>query len=349
MTNAPKRRLLIACAAALLAGGVAHAANFTIVNDNDPGEGFNDPTPVDPVPGNPGTTLGQQRLNAFQAAADAWGYAVESVVTIPVLAAFVPLDCGPISGVLGTAGPRTFFANSGEIFPLPSTWYPFALANALAGMDLGPVVGLPAGEPNIIAAFNSRVDDDPGCLSGVTWWYGIGAPAPAGTIDLFSTVFHEIAHGLGFTTTVDLATGAKLGGNDDTFMVNLEDHSTRELWSDMNDGERVTSAVDTGDLHWVGPGAVAQSGALSAGTHPSGHIQMYAPDPLEPGSSVAHWDTALFPDEIMEPFAVDGAQDLVTTYLMEDLSWVILLPVFADGFESGDTALWSNTFPSPTN
>ena len=58
-----------ACMAAILAVGAAAparaAATIVIVNQNDPGVGFNDPTPVAPVGGNPGTTLGQQRLNAF--------------------------------------------------------------------------------------------------------------------------------------------------------------------------------------------------------------------------------------------------------------------------------------------
>lgn len=34
------------------------AAAVTIVNNNAPGVGFNDPTPAAPVGGNPGTTLG---------------------------------------------------------------------------------------------------------------------------------------------------------------------------------------------------------------------------------------------------------------------------------------------------
>ena len=42
------------------------AATITIVNVNAPGVGFNDPTPVAPVGGNPGTTIGQQRLKAFR-------------------------------------------------------------------------------------------------------------------------------------------------------------------------------------------------------------------------------------------------------------------------------------------
>ena len=48
-------------------------ATITIVNKDPVGVGFNDPTPAAPVGGNAGTTLGQQRLNVFQAAAAIWG------------------------------------------------------------------------------------------------------------------------------------------------------------------------------------------------------------------------------------------------------------------------------------
>ena len=115
----------------------------------------------------------------------------------------------------------------------------------------------------------------------------------------------------------------------------LEDHSTGELWPGMTDAERAASALDTGDLHWVGSNAIAQSGMLAAGVHPSGHIRMYAPDPLELGSSVAHWDTVLFPDELMEPNAVPGVQDIVTTGLLRDIGW----PTFADGCTPDATTL----------
>ena len=47
-----------------------------------PGEGFNDPTPVEPVGQNPGVTLGEQRLIVFQFAADLWGSLLESDVEI---------------------------------------------------------------------------------------------------------------------------------------------------------------------------------------------------------------------------------------------------------------------------
>ena len=58
--NKPLAALALASAAL-----VSHAAaTITIVNANEPGVGFNDPTPALPVGGNNGTTLGQQRLIA---------------------------------------------------------------------------------------------------------------------------------------------------------------------------------------------------------------------------------------------------------------------------------------------
>ena len=58
--------LAIAVASADASAG---PAQFIIVNLNPPGVGFNDPTPAGPVGGNTGTTLGEQRLIAFQHAA----------------------------------------------------------------------------------------------------------------------------------------------------------------------------------------------------------------------------------------------------------------------------------------
>jgi hypothetical protein len=89
---------------ALLAGGAAlalgvfssasfGAATIVIQNGNAAGVGFNDPTPAAPVGGNAGTTLGQQRLNAFQAAANVWGATLDSTVTIVVFATMEPLTC----------------------------------------------------------------------------------------------------------------------------------------------------------------------------------------------------------------------------------------------------------------
>ena len=54
---------------------------------------MNDATPATPVGGNPGTTLGQLRLNAVQRAADIWGGILDSPVEIRIQVRFVSLSC----------------------------------------------------------------------------------------------------------------------------------------------------------------------------------------------------------------------------------------------------------------
>ncbi len=74
----------------------AMAATMVIQNNDGPGEGFNDPNPpvhANQKGNNPGTTLGELRLNLFQAAADRWGELLNSNVTITVGAQFNDLFC----------------------------------------------------------------------------------------------------------------------------------------------------------------------------------------------------------------------------------------------------------------
>jgi hypothetical protein len=78
--------VLIALAVVLMAAPqVSTAATIVIVNNDGAGEGFNDPTPVAPVGGNPGVTLGAQRLFLFNYAAAIWGGILPSSVVIQVL------------------------------------------------------------------------------------------------------------------------------------------------------------------------------------------------------------------------------------------------------------------------
>jgi hypothetical protein len=307
---------LALCTALILGSASAGATTISIFNADGTNEGFNDPTPVAPVAGNSGTTLGQQRLNAFSAAAAHWANLISSRVDITIYARMDSLTCSAQSGTLGAAGAMSFFANFPNA-PRPDTWYPSALANTLRGADLD------VAQPEVFAQFNSRLDNDPACLTGVDWWYGVGGAMPAGRISFYSVVVHELAHGLGFLTLVNPTTGERAEGLDDVFMLHLEDHSTGRKWPEMSNLERALSARDTGDLHWTGPLVQAAGAGLAAGGHPSGHIRMYAPSPVQQGSSVSHWDTALVPDELMEPFASATMADVVTTPLLRDLGWTV--------------------------
>src|SRR5204862_1856144 len=104
----------VATATLLVAADSHAAATVIIVNANAPGVGFNDPAPRAPIGGNTGTTLGQQRLIAFQFAADQWGQTLDSPAPIYVRGAFTDLTCTPTSAVLGAAGTTSIFANFGH-------------------------------------------------------------------------------------------------------------------------------------------------------------------------------------------------------------------------------------------
>jgi hypothetical protein len=228
------------------APAAAHAAaSIFIVNDDGPNEGFNDPTPVAPVGGNPGTTLGQQRLNAFQFAADIWGSILDSAAPIYILSSFDPLPCSATSGTLGAAGALEVWSDTPGV-EIPDTWYHVALANKLAGTDLSPD---PFGE-DIIAFFNTDLDN-PVCLGATGWYYGLDNNH--GTdIDLVTVLLHELAHGLGFANFANETTGTLLAGRPDIYTEYTLDNQTGKRWSEMTDAERQTSALNTNHVVWDG-------------------------------------------------------------------------------------------------
>jgi hypothetical protein len=64
-----------------------------------------------------------------------------------------------------------------------------------------------------------------------------------------------------------------------------------------------------------------------AGADFFGRVQLYTPNPIEPGSSISHWDTLAKPNLLMEPFstlppvqAVAPPNDL-SRPLMRDIGW----------------------------
>ncbi len=248
-----RRFAAAALAAGLLVAGASPlmaAAKITILNTNGAGVGFNDPTAAAPVGGNTGTTVGQQRLIAFQAAADIWAALLDSSVEIRIQASFTPLTCDANSATLGSAGPIQVVADfSGA--PFPGTWYVTALGNKIAGQDLLPTAD------DIRASFNSNIGTST-CLAGTSWYYGLD-DNHGNNIDLVTVLLHEFGHGLGFLTLVDLASGAEQQGRPDIFERNMVDNSTGKLWSSMSFAERAASALNGRQVAWNGGHVFAAS------------------------------------------------------------------------------------------
>jgi len=292
-------------------------ATIIIQNNDDPGEGFNDPTAWTPTGGNPATTLGEARLNCFQYAADIWGSLLNSDVLIIVRAAMDELDCAPLYGVLGSAGAVTISANFAGA-PQTDTYYPAALANSLAGQDLIPA------HPDISATFNSLLNGDPGCLLGAGWYYGFDANPGTNEIDFVSVLLHEFGHGLGFISYVNLYTGGKPDGLDDTYSNFLDRAGANPSdYPSMTNTQRRDASISDPDLRWVGPNVSLSVPLipLIGGTN-GGKVRIHAPDPLQPGSSVSHWAGGVLPNEALEPvYTVPIHDPSLALWLMKDIGW----------------------------
>jgi uncharacterized repeat protein (TIGR01451 family) len=249
-------------------GGALSAATITINNTDGAGEGFNDPTPAVPVGGNPGLTVGQQRLNVFQHAAGIWGSILDDDVTIIIDAGFNPLTCTATSAVLGSAGSNFIESDfGGEEFP--STWYAVTLANKLAGTDLE------VGSSDVTANFNSNLNGSPTCLGGVGWYYGFDNNEGS-NIDLLPVVLHEMGHGLNFANFVSETTGANTNGGSpsltDIYSTYTFDDTLGQTWAQINptsgnEAAIVASAIRCGKISWSGPHVTAavNAGALQLG------------------------------------------------------------------------------------
>jgi thrombospondin type 3 repeat protein len=294
--------LLVAIA---ISAPVAEAAAVVQINNlNVAGVGFNETTAFTPAGGNPAVTIGQARMFAMEYAANILGSYLKSSVVIQVDAQFTPLG----AGILGSCGPRTVHRDF-PAAPVASTWYVQAEANSHATFDLDPT------KSDAVANFSTNFN----------FYFGLDGNNPAGTYDFVTVALHELQHALGFLTVVDISTGTKLHGYNDVFMLNLEQHgATPAMWADMTDAQRIAAAISNPDLHWTGPNVITAAATipLIGGLHASGHVQMFAPNPLQQGSSVSHFHTNVFPNESMEPAysGVDHSPGLCLE-LLKDIGW----------------------------
>ena len=326
----------------------ARAAAYLVLQvEGAPGQGFNDPSPINPAGGNPATTLGEARLRALEFAAGLWADRLDSPVPIEIAVRFEPLGGTESFATLGLGGPVDVYRDFAGT-PQPATWFPAALANRLAGTDLDEGTS-----PDVEVVFNLDVDG-PQVLGPGRFYYGLDGHPPAGDASFVQVALHEIAHGLGFTSQLDLATGAKLLGYDDVYMSWVErvGAAPPDLPS-MSDGERLDALRSGPELRWFGPRLGEASAAMTAGADAQGRVDLHAPAQVTT-STLHHFATALDPDDLMEPFYAEGAWDLtLARALLADLGWggppgclpnaacpepAVLL---TDNFSDGDLAGWS--------
>ncbi len=251
----------------------ARGAAIWIVNKDDAGRGLNDPTPVEPVGGNPGRTLGEQRLFVLQTAAATWASRLYDRIPVSVEVRFEPLSCSEAGAVLGMGGAIEFdrdFRNA----PYRSTWYSAALANRLATADLNRE------ESDVALTFNSALGS---ATCDRHWYLGVDGRA-GGDCDLLRVALHELAHGLGFQTSTDETSGEELDGSPSIYDRRLLDRATGRHWNDESAAERAASAVGCDRLVWDGPAVRAHAAEVLL---PVALVRVVAPAPVDYEAGVA--------------------------------------------------------------
>jgi PA domain len=273
--------VVLACSSSAFAG-----VTIVIVNLDGPGEGFNDPTPAAPVGGNPGITLGAQRLFAFQHAANIWGATLDSPITVRIQAAFNPLA----ANVLGSAGPTFLFSDFGSVglYPgpeFPDTWYFSSLADKRAGAELNP-------------GFN-----DINCQFSSNFTFYLGVDNNHGPLnDLVAVLLHEFGHGLNFANQVNESTGANFAGQTDIFARHTFDNTTGKTWEQMTQAERQASAINYGNVIWDGANVTA--GVPSVLSFGSPEVKVLSPPAI---AGVKQFGTAAFGTQVtLLPAPVTG-------------------------------------------
>lgn len=234
-------------------GWKAGTLNFNVVNLDAPGVGFTDPRPFAGAPGNPATTLGEARINAFNAVLAAWANTLDSSVDVDIQVTWVPLTCTAGVGA-ALAGASTILIFQSPDFPHPDTWYPSALAEALAGENL-------SGEDDndIVVFINSDIDEE--CLGpGTGFYYGLDGQDPFNQVDFAPVVLHEIGHGLGFANFSDERDGLFVQGDPSIYDRFVFDTTLGRSWAEMTSAERVASAVNSRRVTWIGPHTTEATG-----------------------------------------------------------------------------------------
>lgn len=247
--------------ATALAPVATRAADIIPINNDQPGQGLNDPTPASPQGGNAGATVGEQRRIVYQFAADLWGAVLRSDVEIRVGASFSPLRCDSTGTVLGSAGAANIYVLTRNGDPATATLYHAALADALLGRDLQNGTGTDI-NTRFNASYGNLNPDGTPCAPGAGWYYGLDGNTPEGKTDFLNVVMHEIAHGLGFSGFGNVSTGAPLAGYRDIYSSFVVDNRNGLGFYQLPTNAARRDAIIGGRLAWTGGQVTAQLPAL---------------------------------------------------------------------------------------
>lgn len=272
----------------------ADKATFKVVYTDAAGAGFND------------ARDGAARKRALEASIAAWSKVLQGTIPIVIQARMeAPKD--EKKQLLASAGPV-------DLVALEGIGVTSALASQMLNQDVRKELG---NEADIEIVFSPDID----------WDYSVNGAAQRDKVSFVYVTIHEIAHGLGFIDSFVPETGELLNAvpfSYDVF-VNRGSGRTNKL-TDHAATERIRDLTSR-DIFFSGSKAIAAS---KRSIHPLPMVKLYAPDPFEPGSSIAHVDQDTYADfktGLMTPRDFGSGTDkidILTLGIMEDMGYKLV-------------------------
>ena len=132
---------------------------------------------------------------------------------------------------------------------------------SFAGQPLVSGTGPDETNYDIVARFNSSLDDPAATCNGLRFYYGLDNNH-GNLIDLLTVVLHEFGHGLGFISLTDTGNGDFPEAEPDIWAYYLYDEGSGMHWVDIDALARQASAI-SGALAWDGPAVKAAVPAVT--------------------------------------------------------------------------------------
>jgi hypothetical protein len=215
----------------------------------------------------------EQAKTSFEYAVAIWEKYLISTQTIRIKAAWSKTITNT---VLAETGATRLYRNSASIPNLPyaNVWYPTPLAEALSGKDLN------AADFEMTITLNANIN----------WYLGTDAKAQAGKYDIVTVLLHEIAHGLGFSSSMSVNDSQGLYGQSgsayvfDTFM---QDSNKVKLTNSSvygNPSIDLKTSLISNSLYF----------GLKNPVFANNLPRLFAPSPFKSGSSFSHFDESTY-------------------------------------------------------
>lgn len=193
------------------------------------------------------------------------------------------------NSVLAETGATRIYRSSTSTPNLPyaNVWYPTPLAEALSGKELN------SGDFDMTVTLNGNIN----------WYLGTDAKAQSGRYDMITVMLHEIAHGLGFSSSMSIINSDTQGqygqsGSAYIFDIFMQDSQKVKLTNTGvygNPSTGLKTSLTSNALYF----------GLKNPTFANTLPRLYAPSPYKSGSSFSHLDESTYtvgtPNSLMSP------------------------------------------------